>query len=824
MSLSKTQHLVLVGVLVGFGYSAGRTFGPSGGPAPESSSSVEVVTAKVPEVWTCSMHPQVRLPEAGKCPICFMDLIPGNTGADDEDLGPRTLRMSETARALAEIETAKVERRAVAHEVNMVGKVTFDETRVAYITSWVSGRLDRLFVDYTGVSVREGDHLVEIYSPTLYSAQEELLQAIGTSKKLEGSSLDIVRTTSDQTVHSAREKLRLYGLSDQQIQEVVDTGVANEHITVRAPFGGVVVHKDAREGMYVKEGTKVYTIADLSKVWVQLNAYESDLAWIRYGQDIEFRLEAYPGETFHGRVAFIDPTLDDRTRTVSVRLNVDNPNQRLKPEMFVSATAHAVLTKHGKVVDEDLAGKWMCPMHPEIVTEGPDACPECGMDLVPASELGFTASAEDGRSLVIPHTAPLITGRRAVVYVRVPDQEKPTYEGREIALGPRAGDWYVVYEGIEEGEDIVVKGNFKIDSELQIRAKPSMMSGDGTAPPAGPPEATAVSTPQAFREQLGQVLTAYLDLQGALANDTDNSGAAQQILKGIVAVDMTLLEGEAHMSWMQQQGDLERSAQELAAAPDLAGRRVLLSPFTDRLVYALKTFGHETSAGNPGVFHCPMALDGAGADWIQLGEETANPYYGASMLRCGDLQDSLPGGSLVGMEMPAGGEPMEHAAMPMNSGGAMATPAEFSRQLDVVVDAYLALQTAFANDVDDPGSAQAIVDRLAGVNMGLLAGEAHMAWMKHLPTLRSSAQALAKAGDLESRRLLLSPLTETLLASLKELGYGHKGMDIGVFHCPMALDFEGANWLQVGDETSNPYFGDSMLRCGSRKELLQGEN
>ena len=437
MRLPKTRPLIVTAVLVALAFLAGRACHSSGPQDPGSATSAP---SAEPTIWTCSMHPQVRLPEPGKCPICFMDLIPATSGDEDEE-GPRTLRMSEGAMALAEIETAPVERRSVAHEVTMVGKVAFDETRLAYITSWVSGRLDRLFVDYTGVTVRADDHLVEIYSPTLYSAQQELLQAIATAKRLEGSSLDVLRNTSDQTVVSSREKLRLYGLSDGQIQEIVERGTPNEHVTIQAPIGGIVVHKNALEGMYVKEGTQIYTIADLSKVWVLLDAYESDLAWLRYGQDVEFSVEAYPGETFHGRVAFIDPLLDDRTRTVKIRLNVDNSDERLKPDMFVSATAQAVLTAHGKVVDENLAGKWMCPMHPEVIADGEDACTECGMDLVPAGELGFVTQPEDGESLVIPHTAPLVTGKRAVVYVRLPDREKPTFEGREIALGPPSWNW-----------------------------------------------------------------------------------------------------------------------------------------------------------------------------------------------------------------------------------------------------------------------------------------------------------------------------------------------------------------------------------------------
>jgi len=628
--LIKTLALALL--LTALGFVFGRSCGT--GAVGESGSASVSDHAPASVAWTCSMHPQVRLLEPGACPICGMDLIPANVGADDAGLGPRALRMSPAAMALAEIETAPVERRSVAHEVHMVGKVALDETRVSYITSWVSGRLDRMFVDYTGVTVRAGDHLVEIYSPTLYSAQQELLQAIGTADRLEGSELEVVRQTGNQMVDSAREKLRLYGLADEQIQAIVDQGSPDELITIRAPTGGVVVHKNALEGMYVDEGTRIYTIADLAKVWVLLDAYESDLAWLRYGQDVEFNLDAYPGETFHGRVAFIDPLLDDRTRTVKVRLNVANSDGRMKPEMFVSATAKARLTPHGKAIDEDLAGKWICPMHPEVVADRGEACSECGMDLVPAAELGFVPGSEEGESLVIPDTAPLVTGKRAVVYVRLPDPEQPTFEGREVRLGPRAGHWYVVSDGLEEGEQVVVRGNFKIDSELQIRARPSMMSlGEERSGIDRPLR----STPRAFREQLGSVLEAYLDLQRALSMDEDDASAARALGNALNATDSGLLDIQGRDAWLQMHADLRTATEALVAAVDMEGRRMLLAPLTERLVRALTTFGHEgdPGAGPLGLFHCPMASDGAGANWLQLGNQTANPYFGSRMLRCG---------------------------------------------------------------------------------------------------------------------------------------------------------------------------------------------
>jgi len=242
------------------------------------------------------------------------------------------------------------------------------------------------------------------------------------------------------------------------------------------------------EGIYVQTGTQIYTVADLSQVWVKLDAYESDLAWIRYGQQVQFTTESYPGETFRGWISFLDPVLDSVTRTVKVRVEVPNPDGKLKPEMFVRAVVASRVGQGGKVMEPNLAGKWICPMHPSIVKPQAGACDICGMDLVTTESLGYVvARGSEASPLVIPDTAPLVTGKRAVVYVKKPDAQIPTFEGREVVLGPRAGRYYLVASGLQEGEQVVTNGGFKIDSALQIQAKPSMMNPPGAEMPMEDP-------------------------------------------------------------------------------------------------------------------------------------------------------------------------------------------------------------------------------------------------------------------------------------------------------------------------------------------------
>lgn len=687
---------ILVGFLLVFalGYMAKGVVSSS----PRSDSVAAGGDEVQEEVWTCSMHPEIRLPGPGKCPKCGMELILAATTAKGEktpqtkkyacsmmcvpplplpgdcpicgmemveieddggggDENERTLTLSPAAQKLAEIEVAPVERRFVDVDIRMVGKVDYDETRMKYITAWVPGRLDRLYVDYTGVPVKEGDHLVYMYSPELLVAQVELLRAIKTAKEFGSNVSEGVRHSANTMVEDSRKKLRLWGLSNNQISEIEERGTPSDHMTIFAPLGGIVIHKNATEGMYVDTGSRIYTIADLSHLWVRLDAYESDLAWLRYAQKVEFETEAYPGETFTGTVAFIDPVLDSRTRTVKIRVNVDNADGRLKPQMFVRARVTAKLAEGGLIVNTALAGKWISPMHPEVIKDEPGVCDVCGMPLVRAETLGFV-SPDDVNArppLVVPATAPLMTGKRAVVYVPV-QGKNGTYEGRMIVPGSRAGDFYIVKEGLTESESVVVNGNFKIDSAIQIRAKPSMMNpGQGETPtttheqhgsdegtPAEPGQTrNKFEIPSEFSTKLGRLFSTYTRVQTALSLDSDNDAkkAAKEFCKALEGLDMSLLEGDAHLVWMKEVKGIKKTATELIATPDINATRSAFALLSESMIAVAKKFGTGGQAVHR--FHCPMAFNNRGADWLQKDPQTANPYFGSTMFRCGALKETF---------------------------------------------------------------------------------------------------------------------------------------------------------------------------------------
>lgn len=573
-------------------------------------------------IWTCSMHPQIQLPEPGACPICGMDLIPlvKDGGGDD---GPRRMSMSESSRALADIQTTVLSRKYPIEKINLVGKLEYDETKVKSLTARFPARIDELYVNFTGVGVTEGDDLAKIYSPELLTAQREFLTAHANSPE---SSIAKV----------GREKLRLWDLLPDQIDEILESGGASDYFVLRAPVGGVVVSKNVKEGDYMKTGEPLFTIVDLSQLWLHLDAYESDLPWLHYAQDVEFTVEAFPGEVFHGQVAFIDPEVNRNTRTVSVRVNVSNTDKRLKPGMFARGAIEARMADGGKVFAPELAGKWISPMHPEIIKDAPGQCDVCGMDLVSAEALGYVDEVEDLAPLIIPASAVLRTGKRAVVYIEIPDTERPTFEGREIVLGPRAGDYFLVSAGLEAGDRVVTQGAFKIDSSLQILAKPSMMNPEGGGPVPGHDHGgrdtgaqvqTSPGPQWLIPGELGpKIIAPYLELQAALA--ADNLPAAKDQAKAMM--DIT---GHA--------GPLPGLLHTMLAADTLdAMRKPHFDTLSAAMIAAIKADSHAYE-GDLLVMNCPMVYGDKGADWIQSSEPLQNPYFGAAMLTCGDLKENL---------------------------------------------------------------------------------------------------------------------------------------------------------------------------------------
>ena len=594
--------LLSIGLVLGW---AGRGCGSSmsgGGGSHSTDGHDGASTAEAHAVeWTCSMHPQIRLPEPVPCPICGMDLIPVDMSDGGSD--PGSITLSPTARKLASVRTSTVRRAPAEREVRLTGVLRADETREREIAAWISGRVERLYVDFTGGPVRKGQPLLDLYSPELLSAQEELVQAVaaraassqlGGSGAQGGSFSGNTAAVFARTEEAAREKLRLLGLSSGQIDDIARTGDARAVVTIPAPLSGVVLAKRVQLGQTVKAGETLYQVADLSRLWLELEAYESDLPWIAKGDDILFETDAYPGETFQGVVSFVEPTASPATRTVRVRVEIANADGRLKPAMFARARVYSRL------------------------------------------------QADDGEDpVVIPATAPLLTGERAVVYVADPAEEG-RFQARQVVLGPKAGDVYVVADGLRAGEEVVTRGAFKIDSALQIRAGDSMMSPSDMAPASSAPSGDAPGEPMTrlsmstgFRSSIDTFFLTYFELSEALSKDDPKAAgdAFRRMIDAARSTEGDDLPASSYAEWRDVRRELLRLGTSLEDT-DVDALRTAFHRASDLAIRLVNRFG-VAGADTVYTYHCPMAFSNTGADWLQRRRGVENPYFGASMYRCG---------------------------------------------------------------------------------------------------------------------------------------------------------------------------------------------
>lgn len=458
--------IVVLGVAQGLGWiSAG------GGGDGHNHSSAGSENAR----YICPMMCTPPQSEPGRCPVCAMELVPATSSGGNTD--SHSVQIDPAARRIANIRTVAVESMPMSRTIRAIGELHYDEGTLKTISAYVDGRIDRLYADYTGAVVRKGDHLALVYSPRLYSSQVELLLAKETRNNNQLGKLKRVIPSSHDFYESSKQRLIELGMTALQIEQMETEGKANSRMHLCAPISGTVIEKFAVEGEYVKEGRAIYKLADLSTVWLMLELFPEDAATIRYGQNVEADIQSLPGRKFTGRVAFIDPNVDPTTRTVGVRVVIPNGDGLLRVGDYAKATIDVPVSgssdEHSEVFDAELANKWISPRHPHVVESSPGKCRVCGIDLVPATQFGFTNEpSASGEALVIPRDAVLMAGDNSIVYV---ETEPGRFEIRPVVLGPICGDQMVILSGVEQGEQVATRGNFLIDSQMQLAGNPSLI-------------------------------------------------------------------------------------------------------------------------------------------------------------------------------------------------------------------------------------------------------------------------------------------------------------------------------------------------------------
>ncbi len=596
--------ILILGVIIGNITSSGDHQ-----EATHEEGEHDYVQDPVTKLWTCSMHPQIKMEKPGNCPICGMELIPlDDSNSSGDNIASNEIVLTEGAIQLANIQTSKITRSSAKKEVRLLGTVKADERRQYAQVSHIPGRIEKLYLNFTGKKVRRGQRIVRLYSPELISAQKELFEAM--------KSKDVY----PQLFKAARSKLKLWKLTDKQIDVIVTSGKVQEQIDILSDYSGYVMKRNVELGDYVKQGVKLFDIVNIDKVWVMFDAYETDIPFIHKADIINFTIQAIPGKEFKGKVTYMDPFVSSNTRVAKVRVEMINAAHKLLPEMYANG-----------IIKANLSGA--------------------------------------KNALIIPKSAVLWTGKRSVVYVKVPHDKTISFVYREVILGSDLGDFYIVSSGLEDGEEVATNGVFRIDASAQLLGQKSMMNPEGgkasisghagmdmggddkkkEAKKEGDKEEDIsgmimidkVKIDAKFKKQLGVVVDEYIKLKDALSVD-DADLARNQIKNVKVAlknVDMLLLPGDAHNVWMKALKSINKNLEIIQNNTNIEMQREAFKLLSNDVWGMVDVFG-VIASDNKTIYleFCPMADDNKGSYWLSYDKEIRNPFFGASMLSCGEVK------------------------------------------------------------------------------------------------------------------------------------------------------------------------------------------
>ncbi len=589
--MKPNQILVLVisvAVAAGAGWFAAKRSGDS----HEQHNHAAPVAPANGKIYSCSMHPQIRSDKLIKCTICQMALAPIGAGSQ-ADVPEGVVPLSFAVIQVINVQTEEVVRRTLSRTLRVAGMIDDDDTRHRRLSAYVEGRVEKLFVNYVGAEVVAGQPLAMIYSPTLYNAEREYLLLLRQSVP---TNFPILATEHERALNAVTLRLKRLGLSDEQVDKLGQKAAADYRSELLAPMSGTVVTREVYEGQYVKEGDKLFEVADFSRMWFKFDAYERDLVWLKPGQSIEVTAPALPGRVFTNTIAFIDPNVADMSRSAKVRVELENP-----------------------LVDRN--GRRQRELLHKLYAEG-------------------VVRVEVPESLAVPRSAVLQPGAQAVAYV---DKGGGHYEQRKLKLGRRGDDAWEVLDGLKAGDRVVTHGNLLIDAQAELSRSGSShehahgASAKGAIKPTPVADLPPLTEPQ--QKAAGEFFAVMDALAVALAGDkvdefNKHAARIHPALTQLVPAFRDVKEAEAVMKRITASGHL-------APAKKLEAARAAFLPVSLATADFAKALRKQPPFKSVKVYHCPMVdrvVEGAAKDgyWIQLRAGLKNPFFGADMLECGE--------------------------------------------------------------------------------------------------------------------------------------------------------------------------------------------
>ncbi|MCY4781509.1 efflux RND transporter periplasmic adaptor subunit [Sphingobacterium sp. UT-1RO-CII-1] len=571
-NIDKRNWIIILVVLI-VGIFIGQMLS---GKKEESSENI-IASVDSETIWTCSMHPQIRQDHPGTCPLCGMDLTPLED-EEESDLPVEALRMSPTAMQLANIHTMSVQTGDIEKDIRLAGKINLDPRYTFSQNAHIPGRVEELYVNTLGEYVKAGQQIAVIYSPELINAQKELLQAYQNKDNYPGM------------YEAVREKLLLWKIQPQQIDNMITKGVVVENMPIFANHNGYMVEKLIDKGDYLQAGSPIFKLAQLNNLWGEFDIYEKDASFVKRGMNILYDLPSMPGKEFKATIDFIEPILNPETRTLKARILIKNPNLDFKPEMLINGLVQSKLA------------------------------------------LGTN-------KIVVPKTAVMWTGKHSVVYIKHATEKNVGFEMRPVVLGASLDESYVIEEGLEVGEEIVVEGTFSVDAAAQLANKPSMMNHVHPATQRlNMPKLSLTLDQQSI---FSPIMERYFKIKDALVND-DFANAKKEYLSltGLWNKDNLMkLPHEAHNALSKASEKNALKTSEITKSNNIDQLRTNFHELSNVFIELVEAIG--PLGQNMYLQHCPMANNDQGADWLSKEDQVLNPYYGASMLKCGEVKKTI---------------------------------------------------------------------------------------------------------------------------------------------------------------------------------------